>query len=46
MQTASLPTLGNVVEAIEDEVNQGRLKNAELFMFIDNSTTESAFYRG
>jgi hypothetical protein len=38
--------LRNVVESIEDQVIEGRLKQAELFMFTDNSTAEAAFYRG
>jgi hypothetical protein len=38
--------LRNVVESIEDQVDQGKLNNAELFMFTDNSTAEAAFYRG
>jgi hypothetical protein len=38
--------LRNVVEGIEAEIDEGRLKNAELFMFTDNSTAEAAFYRG
>jgi hypothetical protein len=38
--------LRNVVEGIKAEVEEGRLRNAELFMFTDNSTAEAAFYRG
>jgi hypothetical protein len=38
--------LRNVVEGIEEEVEEGRLKEAELFMFTDNSTAEAAFHRG
>jgi hypothetical protein len=33
-----------IVESIEDQVEQGQLKNAWLFMFTDNSTAEAAFY--
>jgi hypothetical protein len=38
--------LRNVVESIEDQVAKGFLRNAELFMFTDNSTAEAAFHRG
>ncbi len=44
--TSNFRELRNVVESIEDQVEKGKLKNAELFMFTDNSTAESAFYRG
>jgi hypothetical protein len=35
-----------VVEAIYDQIEKGRLRNLELFMFTDNSTAEAAFYWG
>jgi hypothetical protein len=34
--------LRNGVESIKDQVKKGRLRNAELFMFTDNSTAEAA----
>jgi hypothetical protein len=38
--------LYNLVDAVENECKDGRLEDAELFLFTDNSTAESAFYRG
>jgi hypothetical protein len=38
--------LQNLVESIEYEVKRGHLRNAELFMFTDNSTAEVAYYQG
>jgi hypothetical protein len=38
--------LRNLVESIEHEVERGRLRNAELFMFTDNSTAEAAYHKG
>jgi hypothetical protein len=36
----------NLVEKIESLVEDGSLRGHELFMFTDNSTTESAFFKG
>lgn len=36
----------NLVESIETFVAKGTLKGHELFMFTDNSTAESAFFKG
>jgi hypothetical protein len=36
----------NVVEALEEEGKEGNLKNAEVFMFTDNSTVEACVSRG
>jgi hypothetical protein len=36
----------NLVEMIEKHVEDGTLKGHELFMFTDNSTAESAFFKG
>jgi hypothetical protein len=44
--TSNFCELWNVVESIEDQVERGKLKNAELFMFTDNSTAEATFYHG
>ena len=38
--------LDNLVTAIEEAHSEGLLNNLELFMFTDNSTAESAFYKG
>ena len=38
--------LKNLVEAVEDEAKEGRLRGAELWLFTDNSTAESCFFRG
>ncbi|KAI2498994.1 hypothetical protein MHU86_15498 [Fragilaria crotonensis] len=36
----------NVVEALEEEGDEGNLDNAEVFMFTDNSTVEACVSRG
>jgi hypothetical protein len=36
----------NLVESIENFVKSGELEGHELFMFTDNSTAESAFFKG
>ena len=36
----------NLVETTEEEAASGRLKNCEFFLFTDNSTAESCYYRG
>jgi hypothetical protein len=36
----------NVVLSLEEEADQGRLKDALLFFFTENSTVESALYKG
>ena len=36
----------NVVESLEDEAESGRLTNTVVYFFTDNSTVESAIYRG
>jgi hypothetical protein len=38
--------LTNLVEALESEAGESRLQGCEVFMFTDNSTAESAFFRG
>ena len=37
--------LKNVVDTVEEECHAKRLVNAEMFMFTDNSVTESCFYQ-
>lgn len=36
----------NLVEFTESEAERGRLRNCEYFLFTDNSTAESCYYRG
>ena len=38
--------LRNLVETVEEEAQQGHLKGAELWLFTDNSTSESCFVKG
>jgi hypothetical protein len=36
----------NLVESLEQQVADGRLRGAEVFLFTDNSTAEAVFYKG
>jgi hypothetical protein len=36
----------NLVESLEAQVADGRLKGAEVFLFTDNSTAEAVYYKG
>ena len=38
--------LRNLVEALEDALTKGLLDGREIFMFTDNSTAESAYFKG
>jgi hypothetical protein len=38
--------LRNLVEALEEASERGELVNCEVFMFTDNSTAESAYFKG
>ena len=38
--------LANLVEFLESEGSTGKLNEAEVFMFTDNSTAENAFFKG
>ena len=38
--------LANLVEFLESEGHAGKLDNSEIFMFTDNSTAESAYFKG
>jgi hypothetical protein len=38
--------LRNLVETVEEEVSKGYLKDGKLWLFTNNSTAESCFYRG
>ena len=45
-ESSNYKELCNLVETCEEEAAEGRLYNAEFFLFTDNSTAESCFYRG
>ena len=45
-ESSNYRELRNLVEMIEALVKDGTLKGHELFMFTDNSTAESAFFKG
>jgi hypothetical protein len=36
----------NLIESLEAQVADGRLRGAEVFLFTDNSTAEAVFYKG
>ncbi len=36
----------NVVESLEEEAESGRLENSSVYFFTDNTTVESALYKG
>ena len=38
--------LRNLVETVEEEASEGHLSNVELWLFTDNSTAESCYYKG
>jgi hypothetical protein len=45
-ETSNFREFENVVEALEEEGEKGNLNGAEMYMCTDNSTVESALYRG
>ena len=45
-ESSNYRELANLVEDTEAEARSGRLSELELFLFTDNSTAESAFYKG
>jgi hypothetical protein len=45
-ESSNYKELKNLVDTVEEEANVGRLRNCEFFLFTDNSTAESCFYRG
>lgn len=45
-KSSNFRELGNIVIRLEKEAKEGKLKGSEVFMFTDNSTSESAFYHG
>jgi hypothetical protein len=45
-ESSNYKEFSNLVGHMEDDARAGRLRGCEFFMFTDNSTTESCFYRG
>ncbi len=45
-ESSNYKELKNLVFTVEEEAKAGRLKNCKFFLFTDNSTAESCFYRG
>ena len=43
-ESSNFRELCNLIEAVEEHAKNGHLSNCELFLFTDNTTTESAFY--
>jgi hypothetical protein len=46
VESSNYRKLTNLVEDTELEAEAGNLRQTELFLFTDNSTVESAFYKG
>jgi hypothetical protein len=45
-ESSNFKELKNLVDTVDEEAKAGRLQNCEFFLFTDNSTAESCFYRG
>jgi hypothetical protein len=45
-ESSNYRELRNLVDAIEQATNEGALQGSEVFLFTDNSTAESAFFKG
>ena len=45
-QSSNYRELCNLVETVEEEAKGGHLKDGELWIFTDNSTAESCFFKG
>jgi len=45
-ESSNYRELGNLINAAKDACSKGLLKDAELFVFTDNTSAESAFYKG
>ena len=45
-ESLNFKELKNLVDMVDKETKAGRLQNCEFFLFTDNSTAESCFYRG
>ena len=46
LESSNWKEFTNLVDTTEEEAEAGRLRNCEFFLFTDNSTAESCFYRG
>ena len=46
LESSNFRELANLIYAIEEAVGKGLLDDAELFVFTDNTSAESAFYKG
>jgi hypothetical protein len=46
MESSNYRELANLVFAVEEAAAQGHLDDCELFLFTDNTTAESAYYKG
>ena len=46
LESSNWKEFSNLVETTEEEAEAGRLRSCEFFLFTDNSTAESCFYRG
>jgi hypothetical protein len=45
-ESSNYRELRNLVESLEVETKEGKLRDTEVFLFTDNSTAEAVFYRG
>jgi hypothetical protein len=45
-ESSSYREFANLIESLEEEAEAGRLTDTEVYLFTDNSTTESAYYKG
>ena len=45
-ESSNYKEMRNLVDMVKEEAEAGRLQNCEFFLFTDNSTAESCFYRG
>jgi hypothetical protein len=45
-ESSNYRELGNLINAVKDACSKGLLKDTELFVFTDNTSAESAFYKG
>jgi hypothetical protein len=45
-ESSNYKELKNLVGTVEEEAKAGQLKSCEFFLFTNNSTAESCFYRG
>jgi hypothetical protein len=46
LESSNYKEFRNLVDTTEAEAREGRLRDCEFFLFTDNSTAESCFYRG